>query len=91
MSKHTPGPWATYVNTWPDRILVRSMFDDGTERALVAITNAQNASLIAAAPDMLAALQGMLDCCYDLERNDETLAAVKAAMKAIAKATGEDN
>ena len=91
MSKHTPGPWNTYVNMWPDRVLVRSMFDDGTERALVAITNAQNASLIAAAPDMLAALQGMLDCCYDLERNDETLAAVKAAMKAIAKATGEDN
>jgi hypothetical protein len=48
-----------------------------------------NARLIAAAPDLLAACKAMLACCYDLERNDETIAAVKTTMAAITKATGE--
>lgn len=48
----------------------------------------KSAKLIAAAPDLLAAAQAMLACCYDLERDDETIAAVKAARAAIAKATG---
>lgn len=39
--------------------------------------------------ELVEALQAMLGCCYDMERNDETLAAVKGAMKAIYKATGE--
>ena len=39
--------------------------------------------------ELVEALQAMLGCCYDMERNDETLAAVKSAMKAIYKATGE--
>lgn len=39
--------------------------------------------------ELVEALQSMLGCCYDMERNDETLAAVKGAMKAIYKATGE--
>ena len=47
--------------------------------------------LAESAPELLSALQAMLKCCYDMERNDETLAAVKGAMKAIYKATGDDN
>ena len=39
--------------------------------------------------ELLAACQAMLASCYDMERNDETLAAVKATMLAVAKATGE--
>ena len=46
-----------------------------------------NARLIAAAPDLLEALRGMLSCCYDEERDDETIKAVEAARTAIAKAT----
>ena len=46
-----------------------------------------NARLIAAAPDLLSALQDMLACVYDEERNDETIKAVEAARTAIAKAT----
>ena len=46
-----------------------------------------NARLIAAAPDLLNALRGMLSCCYDEERDDETIKAVEAARTAIAKAT----
>lgn len=59
-AQHTPRPWATYfLNKWPDDIVVRSMFPDGTEPQ-VAVTNADNARLIAAAPEMLAALQAVL-------------------------------
>lgn len=54
MSKFTPGPWSTYVEKWPNKIVIRSMFTDGTERAQVAVTSAENARLIAAAPELLA-------------------------------------
>ena len=50
-----------------------------------------NAALLAAAPALLEACQDMLACCYDMERNDETLSAVKATMYAIAKATNQTN
>jgi hypothetical protein len=46
-----------------------------------------NARLIAAAPDLLSALQDMLLCCYDEELDDQTIKAVEAARTAIAKAT----
>jgi hypothetical protein len=52
-------------------------------------TTVANARLIDAAPDLLHALQAMLECCYDMDRNDQTIAAVKEAMSAIYKATGE--
>ena len=52
-------------------------------------TTVENARLIDAAPELLDALKAMLECCYDMERNDQTIAAVKAAMNAIYKATGE--
>lgn len=42
-----------------------------------------------AAPDLLAALNALFAVCYDLERDDDTIAAVAAARAAIAKATGE--
>lgn len=91
MSKHTPGPWliaedgfitVRIGNNYPEVAKVfDAPFDDHEVPA--------NARLIAAAPDLLEACRAMLDCCYDMDRNDETLAAVKATMKAIAKATGE--
>lgn len=50
---------------------------------------AENQKLHEVNAELMEALQAMLGCCYDMERNDETLAAVKGAMKAIYKATGE--
>lgn len=48
-----------------------------------------DARLIAAAPDLLEALNAMLDTCYDLERDDNVISAVAKARAAIAKAKGE--
>lgn len=53
------------------------------------LIKAANARLIAAAPDLLKALQAMLDCCYDIERDIETEDAVEEARAAIAKAIGD--
>jgi len=47
-----------------------------------------NARLMAAAPDLLAALYAMMDNCYDPDRSDEIVQAFDAARDAIAKAEG---
>ena len=88
-SKHTPGPWqfaCTYAGgesggiDGPDgNIIIRAQVLENT--ALKPTLH-----LIAAAPELLAALQAMLGCCYDTERDDGTIAAVRAAHAAIYKA-----
>lgn len=94
MSKHTPGPWIArpasvdtgmegYVFVYcPKDYLICGPVNNRPD-------GLDNARLIAAAPELLEAAQAMLAVCYDLERNDETLAAVKKTMKAVFKATGE--
>ncbi len=56
-AKHTPGPWRVFgydIGTSPDETLaVVCAMDDNTDDA--------NACLIAAAPDLLAACQAVLD------------------------------
>lgn len=47
-----------------------------------------NALLMAAAPDLLAALYAMMDNCYDPDRDDEIVKAFDLAREAIAKAGG---
>ena len=47
-----------------------------------------NAHLIAAAPELLAALYAMMESCYDPDRNDHAVYAFDAARDAIAKAEG---
>jgi hypothetical protein len=85
MSTHTPGPWGyTYdgSSTWsigpeadPQDGSVASIFDRKDERARA------NARLIAAAPDLLAALKYLLELGGDDDRRI-------AAEAAIAKAEG---
>jgi hypothetical protein len=86
MSKHTPGPW----------IVARDM--RGTGNMLVdGVVNAEgrgiancgtngegNARLIAAAPDLLEALESLLN-----DQRDASLPALVRARAAIAKARGE--
>lgn len=93
MSKHTPGPWTLYdarkdgstsfyVNHGPDYI---GSVHLAPGRAAVGSSNAR---LIAAAPELLEALQELV---YGIERptSGRFETAMPQARAAIAKATGE--
>lgn len=91
MSKHTPGPWTVRVCSdtrcvWPQV--------DGPNDEEIIVSHAMmscriedaNARLIAAAPELLAALQEMLSRFGGA--TDKETPAEKQARAAIAKATG---
>jgi hypothetical protein len=96
-SKHTPGPW-TLSAYYPNRVIGDR--NDGEGRYVADChcnglngaeqpEDAANARLIAAAPDLLEALQGMLDVYgNDGHLHAPALAALRAARAAIAKAGG---
>jgi hypothetical protein len=101
MSKHTKGAWifrddSQHFKTNPFSVYVQG---GGVHSAAIAniprkqtIPEAEaraNAMLIAAAPELLHALQIMLAVCWDLEIDDATVYATSLASTAIAKATGE--
>ena len=101
-AKHTPGPWAVgheMNSERPGSVPVVAMVRDSLGGKMhVAFVNGMageqeaNARLIASAPDMLAALRGMLDglrvpTSVD-DQNAEREEACAAARAAIAKATG---
>ena len=84
MSKHTPGPWV-----WtPESESIHGYSPEG--EALVVVyelnTNEADARLIAAAPDLLTALEGLLEITDFHELYGSKTEAARAA---IAKATGE--
>ena len=86
-AKHTPGPWVTYLNTLDD-VVVRKINEAGYEQCVIARgVNYKNARLIAAAPDLLAALQSVLANSLDSQGLAD---AHKQARAAIAKATNPD-
>ena len=91
---HTPGPWrlTIYKITEGEKVISYgwSIVDaksrsvplhsiDGSKQALA------NARLIAAAPELLEALQGALE---SMETGVTSLGVIRAARAAIAKATG---
>lgn len=96
-TKHTPGPWAASKIETEDRWPIIA-----ENNGLIAYVTGQNeqgdeanARLIAAAPDLLAAL---IDCNEQLkqfidsggeEKDDEAESAYQFAFFAIAKAKGE--
>lgn len=94
-AKHTPGPWLL-IDATDDEIAITTdarMADDivpivevqiGWDEPLESEQRA-NARLIAAAPDLLEACQGLLDALPSAT----THPAIKAARAAIAKATGD--
>lgn len=97
MSKHTPGPWEwntarTRMND--DRGRPVLMDGEGIWDLCAPVMHGDaradaNARLIAAAPELLAALEGFLDfegCTYPNE--DNVAEAYAAARAAIAKAGG---
>lgn len=94
---HTPGPWTVALTLTDGRPCIQALGDDHCfDVAYVAPMHeagkdktsleAANASLIAAAPDMLAALQTLLADPYLSDPiNNDRMAAARAA---IARATG---
>ena len=87
--KHTPGPWFVGAQTplRPTRTIYHQPFGLGD---IAEVFNEDDASLIAAAPDMLAALE-LVEACIPwgtipVSVNQSIYAAVRAA---IAQAKGE--
>lgn len=85
--KHTPGPWCV------EGVGIRALVRAGTSGVIVAVRhrlsaqeNEANARLIAAAPELLEALENILSNCLD---SDGLSRAYENARAAIAKATGE--
>lgn len=88
-TKHTPGPWKSEMGG-------RQIFAPGKKHIATAHYGGQvpvevdesesNALLIAAAPELLAALEGIL-AAFEFYKEPEKIAAAEAARAAIAKAT----
>lgn len=95
---HTPGPWR--VDGHPDSEMpceVVKVFPNGDRGLVCELTHSlfrqnqkANARLIAAAPDLLEALRGLLTPCHCDPAPGTACAHVLAAEAAIARATGEE-
>jgi hypothetical protein len=89
--KHTSGPWK-YIKANPSPTTGEHLIAGARPGYLAEVRDcgsgdvAANAHLIAAAPDLLAALQEFIDCGANAGNNAALIAQCRAA---IAKATGE--
>ena len=101
MSKHTPGPWLIAESVVSRHAItnmrrIRSKNEGLEHGAVCDVYGIQdgseasaNARLIAAAPDLLEALQGMIEVVSNTEYGEiDRKLAVKDARASIAKATG---
>lgn len=97
--KHTPGPW---VVGYGDAVGIGEVFGvgldtepDWTPVCMLSLSenvnelDEANASLIAAAPELLDALQSLIDMDVAYQRGPKVWEAVENARAAIAKATGD--
>lgn len=87
---HTPGPWSWWTSNSHKRLTAEGKQDGGVLSAVSASGHAdvrvseQDARLIAAAPDLLEALQFVMSAT-----GEQLSTAFEQAQVAIAKATGE--
>lgn len=87
MNKHTLGPWVARLAP-EEGDLFRITPVSHSVFSLACVHTAANAQLIAAAPDLLEALQA-LECLFaPLARDSTQMTWVNAARAAIAKAAG---
>ena len=91
--QHTKGPWQ-FGSSNDDSVYKRNI--GGSDGYHVAVASSReddevdaNARLIAAAPDLLEALQSIVDMDVAYQRGPKVEDAVEVARAAIAKATGE--
>lgn len=88
VAKHTPGPWAIEAEEFEEYWCPFSHFNVGPA---LGIKSEQDARLIAAAPELLEALEGLLCWCqgYEADKlNPHAFSHMESARAAIAKATG---
>ena len=99
-TKHTPGPWEVYDMQWTGTVAIAKVLSDGSRHLVVGpYIDEANARLIAAAPELLEALQaivgkgiaGLPERYDDLTTVDVPLLvkAIWNARAAIAKATNQ--
>ena len=96
-AQHTPGPWVIDHETRPDQVCV--VYHTSHPHGYVYVRgelgywsadrneNMANAHLIAAAPELLAALQAVYEACEGYVPNTSK-AVWRTASEVIAKATG---
>lgn len=87
---HTPGPWLHYdvFNGDKDAVIAMNPNRSVAKTTGQRVERKGNARLIAAAPDLLAALTSLIDMDVAYQRGPLVSAAVDIARAAIAKATG---
>ena len=99
MSKHTPGPWkakkwvGTDLYDDPDRPFVEVgnvHWSPKNWKPAAAIKQTANARLIAAAPELLEALEATVSLLEKLGHFSDNSLTVAVARAVIAKARGED-
>ena len=83
--KHTPGPWYWDSEGLGNESLI--VFGRGFPAEM---TSDANKALIAAAPDLLEALQAMLSKAYKQNWKDQYPDELSKAQAAISKALGEE-
>jgi hypothetical protein len=84
---HTPGPWLTLNRGYKSCVTDNDM---NWNAEIVGPGHAVNACLIAAAPDLLAALEGMVEMAtHHMMEPKERREILRNARAAIAKAKGE--
>lgn len=99
-TKHTPGPWRYWTQRRPeaeDTCTFRNLAGEEILRAVTVTLTEEDARLIAAAPELLEALQELVEVStvalsigmFGLSIPDGADGPLPKAIAAIAKATGE--
>ena len=93
-AKHSPGPWSLHGSKAHPWLVEAPSNVPGMPAPICVIGYKPNAQLIAAAPELLAALASLLARCGELDQSAthdglQNCQALAQARAAIAKATGE--
>lgn len=86
--KVTPGPWGVFKGTMIESksgVFICDVLGHSTSQE----EDEANANLIAAAPELLEALQAMLNKAYKQNWNDQYPDEIETAQAAIARALGQ--
>lgn len=87
-TQHTPGPWNDGMDSKCNLILMQRYSDPYLSPEDINEEWQANLRLVSAAPDLLVALQSLIDMDVAYQRGPKVAEAVNNARAAIAKATG---